>query len=98
MSRVRILDLDGSLDGQDALFSLHHAERVPARDWGPQIRLAGTFGTFHKFRQWLAGAMPAQNGEVVFFGSGDFHHVTLALLERIRSPSISWFWTSTRTG
>jgi hypothetical protein len=84
MTRVRILDLDDSLAPQTDLFP--GAEWVPARDWGPRIRLACGFRTFDKFRSWLDD--PPQDGapRVTLYGSGDFHHVTLAFLGRIRGP------------
>ena len=86
MLRIRILDLDGSLSPQAGLFADAAAEWIPARDWGPRIRLACDFGAFDRFRGWLGDAMPPDEPAVTFYGSGDFHHVTLALLARIRQP------------
>ena len=86
MLRIRILDLDGSLSPQAGLFADAAAGWVSARDWGPRIRLACDFGSFDRFRGWLDDAMPAGEPAVTFYGSGDFHHVTLALLARIRQP------------
>ncbi len=80
--RTRVLDLDGSLAPQAEFLGLAH--RVSARDWGPRLRLACRFGTFRRFRRWLG----PETGEpaVTFYGSGDFHHVTLALLGRLTGP------------
>jgi hypothetical protein len=86
MLRIRILDLDGSLSPQAGLFADATTEWVSARDWGPRIRLACDFGAFDRFRRWLGDAMPPDEPAVTFYGSGDFHHVTLALLARIRQP------------
>jgi hypothetical protein len=86
MLRIQVLDLDGSLSSQADLFAVAPAEWVPARDWGPRIRLACPFGAFARFRGWLGDAMPDRSPGVTFYGSGDFHHVTLALLDRIREP------------
>src|SRR5262245_29770385 len=82
MLRTRILDLDGSLAPQADLFAAAPAEWVPGREWGPRIRLACDFGAFDRFRGWLGKALPADGPCVTFYGSGDFHHVTLALLGR----------------
>ena len=62
------------------------AEWVPAQDWGGRIRLACGFGTFDRFRRWLDDWLPDRVPGVTLYGSGDFHHVTLALLGRVREP------------
>lgn len=87
MARIRVLDLDGSLADQSALMELAGIDRVDGRGWGRQIRLACTFGEFNRFKRWLGETLPHDVGSTVtFYGSGDFHHVTLALLRRIRGP------------
>jgi hypothetical protein len=86
MLRVRIVDLDGSLTPQADLFAAALAEWVPAADWGPWIRLACDFAAFDRFRDWLGRAIPPGDPSLTFYGSGDFHHVSLALLDRIREP------------
>src|SRR5271166_4267686 len=86
MLKLRVLDLDGSLNAQSGLFPPEVAARVPARLWGPQIRLACTFGTFERFRRWLDAALGSDDPGITLYGSGDFHHVSLALLKRLRGP------------
>jgi hypothetical protein len=86
MPRIRILDLEGSLTPQADLFPAEGVDWIPAQEWGGRIRLACAFGTFERFRGWLDDALPDGGPAVTFYGSGDFHHVTLALLERIRGP------------
>jgi hypothetical protein len=86
MLRIRIVDLDGSLAPQADLFAAMPAEWVPAADLGPRIRLACPFAAFDRFRDWLGDPASAGGPCVTFYGSGDFHHVTLALLGRIREP------------
>jgi hypothetical protein len=84
---VRILDLDGAYDGrQSALADRFGARRLSARSWGRRLRLACTLGEFDRFRRWLRTAWPDDGPTVTLFGSGDFHHVTLALLERVQGP------------
>jgi hypothetical protein len=84
--RVRVLDLDGSLTPQDGLFPPAGVGWTPAQDWGPRVRLACPFRTFERFRGWLDTALPDDGPGVTLYGSGDFHHVTLALLGRVRGP------------
>ena len=87
--RIRILDLDGSILQQAALKERYvHAEH-DLRTWGPRIRMACRFERFARFEQALADLNDAPADEepaVTFYGSGDFHHVSLALLRRIRQP------------
>ncbi len=86
MLKLRILDLDGSLTDQSSVFPAEPAAWIPSRQWGPQVRLACTFGTFDRFRQWLDGELGACDPGITFYGSGDFHHISLALLKRLTGP------------
>jgi arginase family enzyme len=86
--RIRILDLDGGLSDQAILWR-QRPLAVAARDWGPRIRLACRFGRFRAFETALAerlGSAVDTEPAVTFYGSGDFHHVSLALLRRLRGP------------
>jgi hypothetical protein len=85
---VRILDLDGGLTAQEAV-----ARRADAiyrlQDWGPRVRLACSFGRFRRFRQVLAehlGGDQDDSPALTLVGSGDFHHISLALVERVAEP------------
>src|SRR5262249_17756770 len=68
------------------LFPPGDLEWIAARDHGPRLRLACTFREYQRFRRWLADAATFDHPAVTFYGSGDFHHVTLALLERLPGP------------
>jgi hypothetical protein len=87
--RTRILDLDGSLVRQNLLIRRARASILPLQDWGPYLRLAcrhGLFRSFQKRLALLAGCASDEGTFLNFVGSGDFHHVTLALLRRLRVP------------
>jgi hypothetical protein len=87
--QIRILDLDGSLAQQPDLVARHRPATVPAREWGPAIRLGCAFGRFRRFEKFLQaalGAAPDPGPALTLYGSGDFHHVSLALLRRLDSP------------
>lgn len=85
--RVRILDLDGGLTQQSRLVVESSAEVVPLQDWGPRLRLACSFGRFRRFEECLGRCLgPRDEPAVTFCGSGDFHHVSLALLRRVATP------------
>jgi hypothetical protein len=86
---LRILDLDGSIPLQKAVTDRYHPAVIPLRPWGPGIRLTCSFGRFRRFERDLAAQLggpvdlcPAQT----LYGSGDFHHVSLALVRRVAVP------------
>ncbi len=83
--RLRVLDLDGGVIAQTGLTDARRPDVVPLRDWGPRLRLACRFASFRRFEQDLGrrlGPEPA----LTFLGSGDFHHVSLALVRRVTTP------------
>lgn len=71
-----VLDFDRSVG------ALEGAAIVPAGDWQERIR----FGCRRRDLRALAGALLPPPDEAIgtaFLGSGDFHHVTLPLVERL---------------
>ena len=85
---VRILDLDGSAAAQ---FALRQCCRnvVAAPEWGPRLRLACRHGRFRRFEDELTrltGSAADDAPHLTFYGSGDFHHVSLALVRRLTTP------------
>jgi hypothetical protein len=78
---LRALDLDGIPAALDEA----GAETVFARDLAGRLRLFAGRGAWRE----LLGRLPApppEEAEIVFYGSGDFHHVTAALLLRHAGP------------
>ncbi|HEY7424835.1 MAG TPA: hypothetical protein VH682_11445 [Gemmataceae bacterium] len=87
--QTRILDLDDSIVRQQFFVRRSRAEVVPLRDWGPSLRIACAHGSFRRFEEHLArllGSASDSQPFLNFIGSGDFHHVSLALLRRLRGP------------
>src|SRR5262245_53985208 len=86
---VRILDLDGGVVQQETILSRYRPVLHDLRWWGPRLRLACRFGRFVRFEAELQ-ALVAQEAEtgpaLTFVGSGDFHHVSLALVRRLTTP------------
>ena len=85
---VRILDLDGSMTEQPAILR-RQPSTFNAQDWAPHIRLACSFGRFRRFEQILysrLGSVTDRAPYLTLYGSGDFHHVSLALLRRLNQP------------
>ena len=76
MSRPLVLDFDGSvapLDGADA---------IALREREEELRFACRLSALRRLREELEPHLAAAP-PVVFLGSGDFHHVTYALVERL---------------
>ena len=64
--------------------------RLDLRTWGPKIRLCCGMGKFRAFQRYLDVFFPFGAGpdepNLIFYGSGDFHHVSVALCRRVRGP------------
>lgn len=86
---VRVLDLDDSLLQQPRLCAMCRPTVVPLAETAPDIRLACGFSRFARFESELADRLGSSTDAapaVTFYGSGDFHHVSLALVRRLREP------------
>jgi hypothetical protein len=82
---VRLLDLDGSVAVQPGLAGQYPT--TPLTAWGPRLRLACRHGRFRAFEADLAAGLgDDERPALTFVGSGDFHHVSLALLRRLPGP------------
>jgi hypothetical protein len=86
---IRILDLDGSLSSQKELTARHQPAQYGHQEWGPCIRLACSFGRFRRFEEALTACLGSDSDAqptLTLYGSGDFHHLSLALLRRVQTP------------
>lgn len=85
---VRILDLDGAVTSQREFVERHAPVVIPMREWGPRIRICASHRRYRRFAAACAErcAAPARRPSITLCGSGDFHHVTVALLEQLREP------------
>lgn len=87
--RVRIFNLDGAVVAQPDIVGFPGAAVQDLRRWGPEIRMACGFGAFGRFERALADALSGfEESQPAFtlYGSGDFHHVSLALARRLTEP------------
>lgn len=76
MARPLILDFDGSLAG------FVEAERIPLGELQEDIRFGCRLSTWNGLREKLQALLPPIHGTVLM-GSGDFHHLSHLLIERI---------------
>ena len=82
---VRILDVDGSVAQQQML--LHrlgpNAHIVGLRDLEASLRFMSTHAARQSFERALK---PAHRNRLTFLGSGDFHHLSSALVAQWKTP------------
>ena len=87
--RLRVLDLDGSVASQPCLAGLiaaGDAERVDARDLEQRLRILASGRAFRALGERLGEGAADGESEVLFYGSGDFHHLTALFVERQTEP------------
>ena len=73
-----VLDLDGGV------LPLPNARRLALPQWHAPLRFACRHATLARFASEVLATLPAQPGTVML-GSGDFHHLSLPLLRRLRT-------------
>lgn len=76
VSQPIVLDIDDSLRG------LEDAQQIELSDWQEAIRFGCSWSTWKRFRTFLNERLPADYGPVCM-GSGDFHHISHLLLDRM---------------
>jgi len=76
LTRPLVLDFD------HAVGPFTDENRIDLFDWQERIRFGCGLSTFSQLSEYLDHQLPEAYG-TVFMGSGDYHHVTLALLERL---------------
>jgi hypothetical protein len=88
---VYAIDLDGSIVGQAFMKQLlagGAARAIDATDLAPRLRIVAARSAFATLAQRIGSVMGprAEDTDIVFYGSGDFHHITVCLLERQAEP------------
>ena len=77
MSRTLILDFDGSV------LPLEGADSIPLQERQEAIRFACRMSALRRLQAQVEPALRT-DPPVVFMGSGDYHHVSFLLIERLR--------------
>ena len=76
MNQPIALDIDGSLQGLEGM------QTIELSEWQEAIRFGCSWSTWKRFRSFLNERLPDRYGPV-YMGSGDFHHISHLLLDRI---------------
>lgn len=80
---IRILDFDSSLIKQKNLLSRYNPKILDLEEFGPKARLWLNKKTKKEIEKRLADS---GDSYVNFLGSGDFHHISSLLIDRLREP------------
>ncbi|MBU6248876.1 MAG: arginase family protein [Xanthomonadaceae bacterium] len=80
MTRPVVLDIDRSVG------PLPRRLVIPLEHWQESLRFGCSLRIMERFRRTLDDTLPAEHGTVML-GSGDFHHLTWPLVERVQAPA-----------
>lgn len=83
--KVRILDVDGSVLKQQTLMK-HLGTRAQIVGLRPMERHLRFMSTRNARAQFERALVPAHRNQLTFFGSGDFHHLSAALIAQWKTP------------
>jgi hypothetical protein len=86
--RLRVVDVDGAVAGQPhiaGLIETGEADYIDARDLASRLRILASRSTFRELGMRLGDAAP-DGAEVLFYGSGDFHHLSALFIQRHAEP------------
>lgn len=89
--RSLLIDLDGSLmplPGMQRRLAGGSMTRIGARDLASRLRIVAGKAALSSLRQRIAAAFPIADGPppLIFYGSGDFHHLATLFLEALSGP------------
>ncbi|WP_049976235.1 hypothetical protein [Azospirillum sp. B506] len=89
--RSLLIDLDGSLTAQPGMqrrLAGGSMTRIDARDLASRLRIVAGKAALSSLRQRIAAACPMADGPppLIFYGSGDFHHLATLFLEALSGP------------
>ncbi|MDP2923596.1 MAG: hypothetical protein Q8O30_07775 [Candidatus Omnitrophota bacterium] len=87
-NKIRIIDFDGSLTGQKNLISKfatppYTYEIIDFRREAPYLRHWATRGDLEAIKEKLS---VSDNNVITLYGSGDFHHISIVLIEQFTHP------------
>lgn len=83
---LRVIDLDGSVAGQDPLrrrIDAGAAACIDAADLAPSLRILASRAAMARFRNRVRASAAGEEPCLTFYGSGDFHHLTAGLLAEV---------------
>ena len=74
-SKVVILDVDGAVVQQRRLLAQYHPTVIPLQEKSETLRYWRRIAEMDWLRQLLVSTAGTVKGRVIFYGSGDYHHL-----------------------
>lgn len=71
------------LNFDDSIGEIAHSSSINLTDWQELIRFGCSFANYNKLANLLNEQLPKQVGTVLM-GSGDYHHISLLLIKRLK--------------
>jgi arginase family enzyme len=87
--RLRVIDLDGAVTRQPFLGNLIEAGEagyIDARDLAPKLRIVANRRVLAELKARMEVHKNASAPDVIFYGSGDFHHLVWLFLQQLEEP------------
>lgn len=84
--RIAILDVDGSITGQEAVRSFYDPIIIPARDLHDRLRYWCDRETLKELRSRVLEHLPSMAGTILLYGSSDFHNLSYLWISMLEEP------------
>ena len=87
--QVILVDLDGSVTSQPSLVALERAgqaHRIDATDLAARLRIVASRAAARALGERLAPCLARAGAPLIFYGSGDFHHLAAIFLSLLDEP------------
>ncbi|MCG2739870.1 MAG: hypothetical protein L6300_06480 [Syntrophaceae bacterium] len=85
-SKVIILDVDGAVIQQKRLLAKHHPTVIPLQEKSEALRYWCRIEEMERLRQLIVSFVGTVKGKVIFYGSGDYHHLACLGISLIEEP------------
>jgi hypothetical protein len=85
-SKVIILDVDGAVVRQKRLLAQYHPTVIPLQEKSEALRYWCRIGEMERLRQLLVSTVGTVKGKVIFYGSGDYHHLAYLGISLMDEP------------
>jgi len=84
--KVIVLDVDGALVQQKRLIEQYQPAVIPLQNKSAALRYWCPVGELEQLGQLLVSSVGTVKGKVIFYGSGDYHHLAYLLISRLEEP------------
>ena len=83
---VIVIDVDGAVVQQKRLMDQYQPAVIPVQENTEELRYWCRMGKLEQLRQLLLSSVGTIKGKIIFYGSGDYHHLTYLWLSLMDEP------------